>query len=110
MKGTLLILGVISFLANTAKAETIWTLVDFLLVDDYRILVDTTVYKNREDCRAAAIEELLKIISREDGIRVHYNTLNESTLMEAMLVAGKGTFSGSSAIYYIRCNPTNPVK
>ena len=110
MKRTLLILGVISFFANTAKADTIWTLVDFMLVDDYRILVDTAVYKHKEDCRAAAIAELLKIISREEGIRVHYNTLNDSTLMEAMLVAGKGKFSGSSAIYYIRCSPSNPIK
>ena len=110
MKRTLFILGVISFFASTAKADTIWTLVNFLLVDDHRILVDTAVYKNKEDCRAAGIAELLKIISREEGIRVNYNTLNESTLMEAMLVAGNGKFSGSSAIYYIGCSPSNPIK
>ena len=110
MKGALLILGVLSLLASTAKADTIWTLVDFLLVDDYRTNVDTAVYKNKEDCRAAAIAELLKIISREERIQVHYNTLNESTPMEAMLFAGKGTFTVGSAIHYISCSPSNPIK
>jgi len=110
VKGRLLILVVLSFLANSAKADTIWTLVDILLVDDYRIIVDTAVYKNKEDCRVAAIAELLKITSREEDIRVHYNTLNEPTLIETMLFSGEGTFSGGSAIHYIKCSPSNPIK
>ena len=110
MKVLLLILGVILSLANTARAETLWTLVDILLVDDYRSTLNTAVFRNKEDCRSAAINEFMKATAMWADIRVHENGLNNPILIEAVLLSGNGDLSGSGALYYIGCNPTNPIQ
>ena len=113
MKVLLLILGAILSLANTARAETLWTLVDVLLVDDYSSTLNTAVYRNKEDCRSAAIKEFMKATAMSADIRVHENGLvdhSDHSLLEAILLFGEGDFSGSGGLYYIRCNPTNPIQ
>ncbi len=110
MKKLILILGLTLGLTSPLKADTIWTLVDMLLLDDFRQNVDTTVFRDKEDCRSAALKQFIKITGYEKGIQVQENKLAEPLSIRAILVTGNGKFSGYNRIYYIACVPSNPIK
>ena len=110
MKKLLIILAVTLGLNSPAKADTIWTLVNILLLDDYGNVVKTTVFKDIEDCRSAAVQKFMAITSEEKGIQVQNNTLTDPVYITAMLLQGNGKLSGSSSIYIIKCIPSNPIK
>lgn len=110
MKKLILILGLTLGLTSPLKADTIWTLVDMFLLDDFREIVNTTVFQDKEDCRSAALKEFIKITSRNKGIRVKVNKLDEPLSIEAILATGNGKFSGYDRIYYIGCVPSDPIK
>ena len=109
MKKLLLILGLSLGLGSTASANTVWTFVDLLLLDDYRENLNLKLFSNKKDCRSAAIEQFIKVTSQNEGIKVIKNNLNDEILIEAYLVDGKGKFDGNAWMYYIACVPSNPI-
>ena len=91
MKKLLLILGMSLGLGSTASADTVWTFVDLLLLDDYRKNLNLKLFSNKKDCRSAAIEEFIKVTSQNEGIKVIENRLNHEILINATLVDEKVT-------------------